>query len=261
MAAAERPLEGCVVLLTRPPERADALAARLRAWGARVEARPTIALEPPVDAEPARRAVAELDRYDWIVFTSANGVRFFHALWREIRGAPVRLAPAVAAIGPATARELERSGCIPDVVAEDSRSEGLVRSLAGRVEAGARVLVVRPEVARPLLPRALSELGARPEAIAFYRNAPAPEVAALVDEICEDRFDVVVLTSPSSLERLLEVGYGSAHGLVSALRRARLVSIGPVTARAIEHAGLEAAAVADAPTDAAVARSVRSLFD
>jgi uroporphyrinogen-III synthase len=260
MTAADRPLEGRVVLLTRSPSRAEPLAERLRRLGARVEARPTIALEPPIDPAPARRAVSHLDRYDWVIFTSANGVMFFRDLLREVRGESARLTPSVAAIGPATARELEHMGCLADVVAEDSRSEGLARRLAGTVLAGQRVLVVRPEMAREVLQRELRALGAWPEPVVFYRNVPAPGVDALAAEVCEGRFDVVLLTSPSSLERLLEAG-GKPRELHAALERSRLVAIGPVTARAIERAGLRSAAVAAEPTEEAITRSVRSLFE
>lgn len=261
MARPDQPLAGRVVWVTRPARRAEALATRLRELGASVETGPTIALEPPIDPAPARRAVSELERYDWIIFTSANGVRFFRALVEELRPGRLPIRAAIAAIGPATARELERSSCRPAVVAEDARSEGLAGALAGRIGRGKRVLVVRPEVARPILLDALHALGARPDPVAFYRNVPAPDVHTLAAKVCEGRFDVVILTSPSTLQRLLEAGQRPVEELRAALGRSRLVAIGPATAQAIEHYGLTPASVAAQPTAEAVLRAVRSLFN
>ena len=261
MARPEGPLAGRVVWVTRPADRAEGLARRLRELGAGVETRPTIALEPPIDSAPARRAVSELDCYDWLLFTSANGVQFFQALVEELHAEPPPIRAAIGAIGPATARELESSGYRPSVVAEDARSEGLARTLAGRIGPGERVLVVRPEVARSILLDALRALGARPDPVAFYRNVPAPDVHVLAAELCEGRFDVVILTSPSTLQRLLEAGQRPGDELRAALRRTRLVAIGPVTAQAIERFGLSAASVAAQPTDEAVTRAVQSLFE
>jgi uroporphyrinogen III methyltransferase/synthase len=237
------------------------LTGRLRDLGADVETRPTISLEPPSDPAPARRAVSELDSYDWILFTSANGVKFFQALVAELHTEVSRIDAAIGAIGPATARELERSGHRPAIVAEDARSEGLARALAGEIARGERVLVVRPEVARPILLDALSEIGARVDPVAFYRNVPAPDVHGLAAEVCADRFDVVIVTSPSTLHHLLGAERGSADDLRAALGRTHLVAIGPVTARAIEQAGLTPASVAAQPTDEAISQAVRSLFD
>jgi uroporphyrinogen III methyltransferase/synthase len=261
MTTAERPLEGRVVLVTRPPERAEPLARRLRVLGAQVEARPTFSLEPPTDAEPARRAVGEIERYDWVVFTSANGVRFFSQLLHELQGTTRGLPAAVAAIGPATTAALVELGCPPDLVARDSHSEGLARRLAGSVATGDRVLIVRPETARDVLPRAIGALGATAEAVAFYRNVAHPGVDSLAAELCADRFDVAVFSSPSSLERLVESQSRAGAELLEALGRVRIVAIGPVTARAIERAGLGPPVVAPEPTDEAVERCVRALFE
>jgi len=261
MTTPERPLEGRVVLVTRPPERAEPLARRLRALGAQVEARPTFSLEPPADTEPARRAVGQLERYDWVVFTSANGVRFFGQLLHELHGKTRGLPAAVAAIGPATTAALVEMDCPPDLVAQDSHSEGLARRLAGRVAAGDRVLIVRPETARDVLPRAIAALGATAEAVAFYRNVAHPGVDRLAAELCADRFDVAIFSSPSSLERLVESQSRAAAELLEALGRVRIVAIGPVTARAIERAGLRPSVVAPEPTDEAVEGSVRALFE
>ena len=261
MTAPGRPLEGRVVLLTRTSSRAGSLVERLETLGARVETRPTILLEHPSDRGPAREAVIRLEQYDWVVFTSANGVRFFAELLLEIHGAETRAPGSVAAIGPATAAALLRMGWQPEIVTRDSRSEGLAESLVGRVVAGDRVLVVRPESARPVLPRAIAGLGARADAVAFYRNVAHPDIDGITRDLCADRFDVLLFSSPSSLERLLDSRSQPTEELLAALGRTRLVAIGPVTGRAIERAGLGVAAVAAEPTDESIEYALSRLFD
>jgi uroporphyrinogen-III synthase len=260
MAAPERPLAGRSLLVTRPADRAGRLAARLRTLGARVELRPTIALGPPTEPARAREAVRSVRSFDWVVFTSTNGVAFFEALFREVHGVAGAPLERVAAIGPATARAAAEAGHVPRVVATDSTAEGLALALGGSIERGARVLIVRPEVARPVLERALEARGARVEAVAFYRNVAAPDAAAVAGAIQAGSFDAVLLSSPSSLERLLESGPEGTAPLVAALGRTRIVAIGPVTARAVERYGLSVAAVAARPTDDAVVDCLRRLF-
>jgi uroporphyrinogen-III synthase len=257
---ARRPLAGRSVWLTRPAERVRTLAASLERLGASVTARPTIAFEPTKDPTGARRAVERLAEYGWVVFTSANGVRYFRQRMRAAGRTALPVSIRVAAIGPATGRELERSGLDVDLIAEDSRSEGLAAALTPRIVAGERVLVVGPEVVRPVLPDTLRAIGARAEAVAFYRNVPASGVDALAEQVRADNFDAILFSSPSSLERLLEADAAEPEQLREALARTRLLAIGPVTAEALRRAGFEPAGVAGEPTDEAVVRAVCSLF-
>jgi len=257
---ARRPLADRSVWLTRPAERVRTLVASLERLGASVTARPTIAFEPTEDPAAARRAVERLAEFGWIVFTSANGVRFFRQRMREAGRTVLPVSIRVAAIGPATGRALERIGFDVDLIAVDSRSEGLAAALGPRVVAGERVLVVRPDVARPVLPDALRALGARAEAVAFYRNVPARGVEVLSEQVRADRFDAILFSSPSSLERLLEADAADPERLREALARTRLLAIGPVTAEAVRRAGFEPAGVAGEPTDEAVVRALCSLF-
>lgn len=256
----ERPLEGRVILVTRPAERGAALADLLRECGARVEQRPTIALAPPADPRPAAEALSRLADFDWIVFTSSNGVRFFFDALAA--AGPQAAAPGarMASIGPATTRELAARGCRADVVADRSRAEGLADALGARARPGERALLVRPEETRPVLARRLEELGLRVDAVPFYRNVPAPGVARLARDVAAGRYDAAVFTAPSTLRRLLEGAGQRSAELREALRRIPLVAIGEVTAEAIEEQSLPVAAVAAEPTDRGVAAALRGVF-
>ena len=259
MGERRRVLAGRRILLTRPEGRSAALIERLRALGAEVDARPTIAFEPPSDPAPSRRAVRRLDAFDWVLFTSANGVRFFFAALREagLRGVPPR--PRLAAIGPATGEALAREGAHPDLVAGDSRAEGFAEELRGAISSGQSALVAAPEVTRPALVEALLDAGVRAESVAFYRNVAASGVDEVAERVCGDCYDLVVFTSPSTLHRLLEAGWCSRSQLLRALGSIALVAIGAVTARAIEEAGLRPAATAAAPSDEGIVEAIRAV--
>jgi len=251
-----RPPTARRLLLTRSAGEGD-LGAALAARGVTVEARPTIELVPPRDPQPVRLALERLDDYDWILFTSPNGVRFFADALR-VAGLDRSAARArLAAIGPGTARALGRWLRAPDLVAERGDSEGLAAALRGQVAAGQHALLVRPEVARAVLEQELERIGVRVEAVAFYRNVAARDVGAIANAIVAGRYDIVVFTSPSSLARLLET---ALPGLAPALRRASRVAIGRVTARALQEADLPAHAVAAEPTDGGLVRALLPLL-
>jgi uroporphyrinogen III methyltransferase/synthase len=254
------PLYERVILVTRPADRNAALKQRLESLGAKVDARPTIDLELPQDIEPARRALRDLSGYAWVVFTSPGGVGYFEALGRRVLGRAPRPGCKVAAIGPATAAALRQSGVVPAVVATQSSAEGLVEALGGRVGPQDRVLLVRPEEAREMLPHALRAAGAVVEAVPFYRNVAARDVPDIAADVRRGAYDLVVFTSPSTALRLFEGAAAADVEIRSALRRAKIVAIGEVTARALAQLGIPAGAVATSPTDDGIVDAVCSLF-
>lgn len=256
----ERPLKGRVILATRPAERGEELGRLLRDRGARLEQRPTIALVPPSDPRPAREALSGLDRFDWLIFTSSNGVRFFFDRLASVEPALPAPRGRAASIGPATSRELEARGFPATVVASESRAEGLADALRERVRPGERALLVCPEESRPLLAERLQAQGLSVEAVPFYRNVAAPEVGAIALDVISGRYDAVVFTAPSTLRRLLEGAAERPAELRAALARIALVAIGPVTAGALEEQSFEAAAVAPEPSDRGIAEALRQAF-
>ena len=249
-----------VILVTRPADRNAALKRRLEGLGARVDARPTIDLDFPTDAAPAREALLGLERYDWLVFTSPGGVRYFEALGRRVLGRAPRPRCSVAAIGPATEHALREVGLEPTVVAALNSAEGLVEALGRRVEREQRVLIVRPEEAREVLPGALRRAGARVDAVPFYRNVAAREVVEIAADVRREVYDVVIFTSPSTALRLFEGAAAAEVEIQSSLARAKLVAIGEVTSRALAELGLSVGAVAASPNDEGIVNAVCSLF-
>jgi uroporphyrinogen III methyltransferase/synthase len=212
----DRPLAGRTVAVTRARAQASALAARLRGLGAEVVEAPAIRIEP-LDAE-----VPDLAGYDLLCVTSPNGAQ---ELLRRVRDARALAGPAIAAIGPGTARALREGGIEPDIVPARAVAEGLVQALAGRPVG--RTLIARAQEARDVLPEALRARGAEVDVLALYRTVAEPlddgaRAAALAA-------DYATFTSASSARFF--------HAAAGTLAGPRLVSIGPATSAAMRELG------------------------
>lgn len=238
------PLRGLTVVVTRPPHQAPAFSARLRAHGARVIEAPAVEIRPPRDRTPLLRAARTVSEYDWIVFTSVNGVRAFADALVEVGGDPgVPPGLRTAAIGPATAAEIaDRLGADADVVPPDSyRAEALAEAIlrtAGEIR-GLRLLLPRARAARPVLRERLREAGAEVNEVAAYRSVPAdPGGSSLSERIRAGEVDWVTFTASSTVEAFVEA-------VGNELRPARVAVIGPVTAGTARALGVPVDAVAD----------------
>jgi len=237
-----RPLFGQRVVITRPSGESDRSASALEALGAEVLVAPTVTIGPPEDFGPVDRAIDRLGEFDWLVFTSGNGVRYF--LDRlDARGRDLRAVGhlKLAAIGPATAEALARFRLRADLVPDEFRSEALAAALAGQVE-GRRVLLARADRGRAVLKNELERV-ADVEQVAVYRNADADAIPpGVVARISDGTVDWITLTSSAITERL--------HALLPepARRRigttTRLASLSPVTTAAAERLGWGVAAEA-----------------
>lgn len=228
------PLFGARVLMTRPEDQAQAFARLLRDEGAEPITAPAIRIAAPEDDEPLKQAVAGASSYDWVVFTSANGIRaFFERAAEQNLDARLFGSARVCAIGPATARELARFGIRADLVPAEFRGEAVAEALiaSGNV-ASQRFLLPRAAVAREALPTMLRERGAHVDVVAAYRNVPGdlPRIAELVET---GAVDVLTLTAPSTAESVLQ-----AVGDPRRLEPLVVASIGPVTTSSAEHLGI-----------------------
>jgi uroporphyrinogen III methyltransferase/synthase len=231
----ERPLFGRRVLVTRPSDEAGRAAADLEALGAEVLLAPTVTIGPPADPSGLDRAIDRLDEFDWLVFTSANGVRYFLDRLRD-RGRDLRALGRLklAAIGPATAEALAAFRLRADLVPDEYRSEALAASLAERA-AGRGVLLARADRGRTLLKDELERV-ARVEQVAVYANADADALPpAVAERLAEGSVDWITLTSSAITERLHALLPDRARPLVG--RSIRLASISPVTTATAERLG------------------------
>ena len=187
----------------------------------------------PTDPEPARRVESRIEPFDWVVFTSANGVERF---WRELElqsrpGLPSET--RLAAIGPATAEMLEMRGVSPEVVPEEYVAEAVADSIiAVGSLAGRRLLLPRAAGARRVLPERLSAAGARVDEVIAYESKPDLKgIARLRAAIEAGEVDMITFTAASTVRHYVETAGTELGG-------ARVAAIGPITAQAARAAGL-----------------------
>jgi uroporphyrinogen III methyltransferase/synthase len=226
-----RPLHGRRVVVTRARAQASGLAATLRDLGAEVVELPAIRIEPRIESEEVRRAVASIREYALVCITSPNGAQLlFEALAAGGLDARALAGATVAAIGPGTRRALAKHGIAADVVPERFVAEALVEALAGVEVGGKRVLIARAAAARDVLPDALRERGAEVDVVALYETVREEPDAEAVE--AAQGADYVTFTSSSTVANLTAaLGDRFPSG-------ARIVSIGPVTSDSARAAGL-----------------------
>ena len=233
------PLRERTVVVTRARAQSAEITAELEALGAKVIHCPTIEVAPPDNWEPLDAAIQKLAEYDWLVFTSANGVDFFFQRVREkVIGDPLTKTK-FCAIGPATAQALEAAGKAATVVPSDSRAEGALASIIDylggneRVR-GLRFLIPRARVARDYLPDALRALSAQVDAVETYQTIkPQIDRDSLISVFNDNTIDAITFTSSSTVSN-----FSALAGLpdLSALFAQTIAfCIGPITAETAEH--------------------------
>ncbi len=233
-----RPLFGRRIVITRPRRQAGALRRLLSEAGAEVLELPMIRILLEGPGSELEEAVREIRVFDWIVFTSVNGVESFFerfdALYRDIRSlGNVR----IACLGPATAEAVRRRGPAVDLLPAAYLSMEIASEFRRRgVPAGSRLLLPRASIASPDLPRELRRIGMKVRCVAAYRTAPEPSVTpAELDRVAREGFDWVVFTS-SSTARMFARRFGRKRweGMDP---RPRVMSIGPVTSETVRSLG------------------------
>ncbi len=234
----DRPLFGRQVLVTRPRHQAQNLAALFDELGAGVVLQPAIEIGPPDDWAPVDRALDQIAHYDWLVFSSANGVRAL--LDRLLTTHDLRALAAVklAAIGPGTADELARYHLRADLLPDEYRAESLAAALRQNVAQQTRMLLVRANRGREVLAEELAAAGCQVDQIVVYasRDVPQPD-AEILELLARGAIDWVTVTS-SAIARSLAGMFGE-H-----LRNCRLASISPLTSATLCELGYEVAAEA-----------------
>ncbi len=229
-----RPLSGKRIVVTRTRKQAGALSDQLRNLGAEVIELPTIRIEPPSDVRAFAELVQDAHGYDWIVFTSPNGVTAFFEMFyklyddaRDIGGA------RIAAIGPATAQRVREFHLKVDLQPDEFVAEAVVREFKkeGDIE-NLRILIARAEEARDLLPRELGALGAIVDVAVAYRTvAEKSDRTEAKSRLAAEGADMITFTSSSTVENFLALGLPWPAGM-------EVASIGPITSKTAREAGL-----------------------
>jgi uroporphyrinogen III methyltransferase/synthase len=251
-----RPLSGRRIVVTRARAQASDFAAALETLGAEVVQLPVIRIADPEDPRPLEEAVAAVSTFDWVVFTSVNGVdRFFAALREQGRDARALATVSVCAIGPATAGELEKHGILADLVPGEFVAEAAVEALSAATQlTGKRILLPRAEVARAVLPDGLRALGAEVVEVHAYRTVHDGSGADEVKRrLAAGEIDLVTFTASSTVRNFVEAVGTDVGG-------AKVASIGPVTSETVREVGMTVDVEADEYTIPGLVRAIRGLY-
>lgn len=237
-----RPLFGKRVLVTRAEGQAGTLSALLRDRGAEPVELPAIRIAPPQDPAALDAAIRRLGEYDWVVFSSVNGVDALFARLDAL-GLDARAFGhgQLAAIGRATTARLRERGLRADFVPERFVAEAVLAGLVERGAADSRVLLPRAEQARDVLPEGLRAAGAQVDVVAAYRTLPPEPPADVLRRLEAGEIDIITLASSSTARNLLAL----VKGRTTVLNRSLIACIGPVTADTAREIGLRVDVVAD----------------
>jgi uroporphyrinogen III methyltransferase/synthase len=233
------PFFGKRIVVTRAREQSNAISGLLTALGALVIELPTIEIHPPADPGPLDHSIAVLDTYDWLIFTSANGVRFFVEHLDRSPSADLRkLRAKVCAIGPATRQAVEALHVKVDLMGKEYVAEGLLDAFATHDLNGKRVLLPRAAVARDLVPVELAQRGARVDVVEAYRTLPPVGLPERIREVFSHPVDCLTFTSSSTVRNFADA---AGPGLLAGVQ---VASIGPITSQTASELGIAVTAQA-----------------
>ena len=255
-----KPLFGKRILVTRSRAQASRLTAGLEDLGADCLEAPAIRIQPPADNYAALdKAIGSLADFDWIIYTSANGVEHFFSRLSEAGLDSRSLCDKkICAIGSATAQALEKHGIKADIVPKEYRAEGILSAMYGKLKEGDKVLLPRAAEARSILPEELKRQGADVVVAPAYETvAGEADGTALAEELKNGSIDAVTFTSSSTVKNLLKLLGDNAPEL---LKNVKIAAIGPITAETCKQNGLQVTVQAQEYTIDGLIQAVKEAF-
>ncbi len=233
------PLEGKKILITRAREQSAGFAEELKRLGGEVIVFPTIEMVPPLRWDRLDEAMDRLETYDWIIFTSANGVHFFRQRLMG-QGKKFLLPPSlkVCAIGPATARQLKENGISVDYIPKEYIAESVLKGFEKMGVQAKQILLARAKMARDVLPKGLKKMGAEVDVVEVYRTIKPRGGSKKLRELLEKgEADVITFTSSSTVNHFVELL--KKENLRKCLGGKVIACIGPVAAHTARSWGME----------------------
>jgi uroporphyrinogen III methyltransferase/synthase len=233
------PLFGRRIVVTRAREQASDFLADLSALGADCIEFPTIEIVPPETWAPLDRSIEALETYQWVLFTSVNGVRYFFERL-EAQGRDVRDLKGirVGAIGPATAAAVQEGGIRPDLVPPEYRAESVVGALREEKVAGLKILLPRAARAREILPQELTRMGASVDVVPAYRTVkPDHDTERVRTMLSKGEIHMVTFTSSSTVLNFADMFGRDKDRLVDWMQNVTVACIGPITAETAKKTG------------------------
>ena len=260
-ASEQRPLAGKRIVVTRARQQASSLIKAIEELGGKVIEFPTIDIQAPENDAPLDGAIARLKAYDWLIFTSVNGVDQFLGRMREFnKSVPDLSGIRVAAIGPETKKRLKAAGIENCLVPEQYQAEGILETLKPEMMRGKKVLIPRAAKARDILPDTLRRWGAQVDVIEAYRTLlPKTDSSVLRHLLHERKVDMITFTSSSTVSNFVRLFDG--QNLARLVDGAAIACIGPITRQTVEEMGGHADVVAEEFTIAGLIRAILDYFE
>ena len=255
-----RPLYGKKIVITRPEDQAADFIRILSELGAECLLFPTITILPPESWKELDKAIRSLTQYDWIIFTSVNGVKyFFERLKLQKKDARYLNGINIGAIGPGTGTALMEMGINPDLIPDRYWAEGVVEGLKKSLLVGKKVLLPRPVIARDYIPKKLAESGAIVDVVEAYQTVKPEYSQHQLNMLFEDSaIDMITFTSPSTVDNFLALLKGQS--IFKEVVKAKVACIGPITAQRAVEKGLVVDIVPDEYTVDALAMAITEYY-
>lgn len=233
-----KPLFGKKIIVTRAREQASDFVELLNLYGAEPIEFPTIQVIPPASWEDLDRSIDGIREFDWIIFTSVNGVRFFFERLSKKGDLRLLYGISVCAIGPQTAIELKRFGLNPDLIPNEYRAEAIIKEMGKEDITGKKILLPRAEKAREILPEELSRMGAKVKVVTTYKTIKPKNNLDMVKGLLKNReISVITFTSSSTVKNFFEMFKGGEE-IKELIDGTAIACIGPITAKTAEDLGI-----------------------
>ena len=238
-------LSGKRIIVTRARSQATSLVERIEALGGEVVEFPTIEIRPPDSYAPLDQAIQRIGTYDWLIFTSVNGVEQFLKRLEKLGKTLGDLAGIeVVAIGPETANRLVAARIHPSVVPRQYQAEGILEALTPETLHGKKVLIPRAAKARDILPETLRQWGAQVDVVEAYQTVlPQVDVSALCKLLREGKIDMITFTSSSTVTNFAAMLRDQDFPRL--LAETVIACIGPITKKTVEDLGMEPEVVSE----------------
>jgi uroporphyrinogen III methyltransferase/synthase len=255
----KKPLFGKRIIITRPKGQSRGFAEMLQIHGAEVIEFPTIEIASPRSYEEMDSAISRIEGYDWIIFTSVNGVKpFFERLKTNKKDIRTLKGIRICAIGPKTAKEVESYGLSLDLIPEEYRAESVIDAIGKEDIKCKKILIPRAEVAREVLPDELRNMGAEVDVVTAYRTLrPEAELGWIRKYFLDRKVSAITFTSSSTVKNFMEM-FGKEAG--SLLNGVVVACIGPVTRKTAEELGIKTDIMPEDYTTTALAEALVKYF-
>ncbi|MEI7449965.1 MAG: uroporphyrinogen-III C-methyltransferase [Desulfomonile sp.] len=257
----KKALFGKRVIITRSREQSGKMAEKISEQGGDPILFPTITIMDPEDFKPLDESISRIGCFDWVIFTSVNGVdRFFRRFFTIREDIRDMAGPKIGAIGPVTASAIRNYGLKVDLLAKEFVAEGVLRLLSDKEVRGKRFLIPRAEKAREILPEGIKHIGGEVEVVTVYRTGlpSATDVDKISRMLDKKEIHAVTFTSSSTVTHFVEMLRGT--DLNTLLKGVAVASIGPVTSDTARRNGLQVDVEASEYTVDGLVRSIEEYF-